>query len=256
MPVRDVTPAAPGPDVRFYDPWNHTGGPRPRIPGEWLSPAARSRHHGLTGPTPWNNAQWLNDAGLRDVDRLLVIPYALFDTMEVGPKGHRMLTAADWTAGGFLWRPFVDPCGKTNAEISPVIATGGQLSMPRCFDARRVQVLFLPQPTWLEREEAIDGYGTRTGRFSYVEKRADAVDLAKARADIAAMKQFQFCLQVGIRDYVNGTLADLPWHCNVFIPPRQAFYGDLQQLGHSIPQFTYVWQIRVRLEGFLGMEVM
>lgn len=218
-------------------PWSgHGPGPRKKLVARLLRPGL-SRHHELEPPdiSSFHFAKAV----------LEPIPSALYDCFEIGPRGLRdAQSIAAWNpTPAQRWRGWTNPQLKSQAEISPVIASGGQLSIPRIFDLRRMSLVFQPLLQWMENDHLV--------RAPYAE---EGVLTSQLRADTAAIKAAgHFRLMIGIKDYLYGPLALLPQSTGITIPPQQAFCADVYF--PQLPQLRYTWRVYVRGEGFLCMEI-
>jgi len=125
---------------------------------------------------------------------------------------------------------FVSAQGKTAAEISPVIVSGGSLSAPRMYEVHRLRI------------------------------RPISLDLTNMGGDAAAWRRIRahgsIRLIVGICEYFNGPIGLLPYTLSpvpILIPPQQRFRVTLDfPLACAIDR---AWRVIVYLDGYLGYEV-
>jgi len=136
-----------------------------------------------------------------------------------------------------LWRLFVDTAGKTDAEISPHVISGGQLPAPRLFLADDFRLVYQVRPlSW------------------------GALDAKALRNDVETLKAaLTVRLCIGVRNYYEGPAALLPLDLRankLTIPHGQQFFVQLDTFaaGFTI-QTTYRWRVYAQLRGELGMEI-
>lgn len=137
-----------------------------------------------------------------------------------------------------LWRLFVDTTGKTEAEISPHIISGGQLPAPRIFVVEDFRLVYQVRPAlW-----------------------ATSLDAAVLRRDVETLKAAMTVrLLVGVRNYYEGPAALLPIDLRarrLCIPAGQQFCVSLESFAAGFTISTvYRWRVYAQLRGELGMEI-